>query len=132
LYVRKPIDRSGWPSGQWDNEPDEVKWITSNSSPVRAYRLRLNGAWACAVTSPCPTNPCEFTEFMKKLKILQSEPCVGMVSKTDDQGICNFHISFEHYDAPLNSTQTFGKYVTLDQVKVHCENLALFLSSLKS
>lgn len=39
------IDRSGWPSGEWDGEPDKVQWQDEETGlPCLAVRNR-SGAW---------------------------------------------------------------------------------------
>lgn len=40
------IDRTGWPSGPWDNEPDKVQWQDEKTGlPCLAVRNRLSGNW---------------------------------------------------------------------------------------
>jgi hypothetical protein len=50
------IDRSGWPPGPWDNEPDRIEWRTAVGLPGLLLRNRF-GAWCGYVAVP-PGHPC--------------------------------------------------------------------------
>jgi len=40
------VDRTGWPSGQWDGEPDKVQWQDQATGyPCLAVRHRFSGHW---------------------------------------------------------------------------------------
>lgn len=42
----KTIDRSGWPSGEWDSEPDKVQWPDpATGLPCLAVRHSHSGHW---------------------------------------------------------------------------------------
>ena len=52
-YPTNPlIDKSGWPAGEWDNEPDKVQWEDeATGMPCLAVRNRM-GAWCGYVGVP--------------------------------------------------------------------------------
>jgi hypothetical protein len=40
------FDRTGWPAGEWDGEPDKVQWQDEATGlPCLAVRSRLKGNW---------------------------------------------------------------------------------------
>ena len=44
--VYTTIDRTGWPSGVWDDEPDKMQWPdTATELPCLAVRHPTNGHW---------------------------------------------------------------------------------------
>ena len=50
MRERQSIDRKGWPSGPWDNEPDRFEW-RSQGFPCLAARSHV-GAWCGYVAVP--------------------------------------------------------------------------------
>lgn len=49
-------DRTGWPSGPWDNEPDKMQWADKNTGlPCLAVR-NFSGAW-CGYVGVPDTHP---------------------------------------------------------------------------
>jgi len=54
--IKRPvIDRTGWPSGQWDKEPDYEVWRSPTGYPCIARRNGL-GAW-CGYVGVPPLHP---------------------------------------------------------------------------
>jgi hypothetical protein len=49
------MDRSGWPSGPWDNEPDRLQWKTRAGLPGLIVR-GSGGAW-CGYVAVAPGHP---------------------------------------------------------------------------
>lgn len=49
------VDRTGWPSGPWDNEPDRIEWKTEAGLVGLMVRPR-HGAWCGYVALP-PGHP---------------------------------------------------------------------------
>jgi hypothetical protein len=47
----QPIDRTGWASGPWDDEPDRVEWRHVSGLPCLANRNRT-GSWCGYVAVP--------------------------------------------------------------------------------
>lgn len=46
IEYRNVVDRTGWPSGLWDHEPDKVQWQdTATGLPCLAVRHRVHGHW---------------------------------------------------------------------------------------
>jgi hypothetical protein len=52
----KKIDRSDWPSGPWDGEPDRVEWKTSAGLPALITRTTSNGH-LCGYVAVPPGHP---------------------------------------------------------------------------
>lgn len=51
------IDRTGWPSGPWDDEPDRVEWRDEATGlPCLALRNDMFGSWCGYVAVP-PGHP---------------------------------------------------------------------------
>jgi hypothetical protein len=50
-HAKAPIDRSGWPKGPWDDEPDRHEWRTKAGYPGLAVRHSL-GHWCGYVAVP--------------------------------------------------------------------------------
>lgn len=56
------VDRTDWPSGEWDNEPDKVQWTDEATGLVcLAHRSRM-GAWCGYVGLP-PSHPLYEREY---------------------------------------------------------------------
>lgn len=50
------IDRSGWPSGEWDGEPDKLVWIdTASDLDCMIHRNRMGGL--CGYVAVPPGHP---------------------------------------------------------------------------
>jgi len=55
-YMSSLIKRTNWPKGEWDNEPDKVSWIDSDTGlPCLAKRNHF-GAW-CGYVGVSPNHP---------------------------------------------------------------------------
>jgi hypothetical protein len=127
-YHRKDVaDRSGWPKGPWDSEPDFYEWTTAVG--YEAYMFRLNsGAWAASITAPHPSGQMllAFTHHMRDM--YPDDHQAGMISKTDVEGIGDFCLSMEHYASPGPAYDgrdwNRGPYKTLDEVIQITEQVA--------
>lgn len=130
----KVIDRSEWPPGPWDNEPDYYEWTTE--AGYEAYTCRLMcGAWVGIIIAPYPTDGMmllAFSHTMRDKRFDQLDHQPGMISKTDQEGIGEFCLSMEHWESPGPASYrpiggpkfTRGPYKTLEEVKQICENVA--------
>lgn len=49
------VDRSGWPAGEWDDEPDRIEWRSEGGLPCLMLRNRM-GAW-CGYVAVQPGHP---------------------------------------------------------------------------
>lgn len=124
-------DRSNWPSGPWDDEPDFYEWTTAVGYEAYMFRLE-SGAWAAAITAPYPTakgpGTMGFHHTLRDKRINQMDHSVCMVSKTDIEGIGDFCISMEHWESPGPAyggrTWNRGPYKTIKELKQICENVA--------
>lgn len=51
------LDRTGWPSGPWDGEPDRADWVDETTGlPCLALRSHIVGVWCGYVLVP-PRHP---------------------------------------------------------------------------
>lgn len=57
------VDRSGWASGPWDNEPDREDWIHESGLPCMVLRHSRNGTW-CGYVGVAPGHPWHEQDFM--------------------------------------------------------------------
>lgn len=56
-YINPEVDRSRWPSGPWDDEPDKVSWTDEATGlPCLAVRHPLDGHW-CGYVAVEPGHP---------------------------------------------------------------------------
>lgn len=124
----KEIDRTSWPRGPWDDEPDYYEWVTLAGYPAFAFRLE-SGAWAGIVEAPHPTDGMMLLAFSHTMRDnYPDQHQAGMISKTDVEGIGQFCLSMEHYASPGPAyggrTWNRGPYKTLEEVKQICEDVA--------
>jgi hypothetical protein len=49
------IDRDGWPSGEWDDEPDRVEWRSEHGFPCLIVRNRMGAL--CGYVGVAPGHP---------------------------------------------------------------------------
>ena len=89
---RHAIDRSGWPAGPWDDEPDRVAWRHADL-PCLMVRHPRYGNWCGYVAVP-PGHPCHGVAFMTVQTrhdlsvhggLSYSGPCDG----AEGEGICH-------------------------------------------
>ena len=59
-----PIDRTGWPPGPWDQEPDRVEFKTAAGFPGLIVRHEI-GHWCGYVAVP-PGHPCHGHGYMSE------------------------------------------------------------------
>lgn len=59
----KPIDRTGWPSGPWDDEPDRIEWIDEATGQPCLMKRNGAGAW-CGYTAVNPGHPLHNVSYM--------------------------------------------------------------------
>jgi hypothetical protein len=53
----KTLNRTGWPSGEWDDEPDKAQWIDEGSGlPCLAVRASHSGHW-CGYVGVSESHP---------------------------------------------------------------------------
>lgn len=59
----KPVDRSGWPSGPWDDEPDRIEWIDEATGAPCLMKRNGWGAW-CGYSAVNPGHPLHGVNYM--------------------------------------------------------------------
>jgi hypothetical protein len=120
----KQINRRGWPHGPWDNEPDFYEWTTAVG--YSAYAARLDdGCWFGVIVAPFPTEGTMLLAFCHTIRDKsRGHFSSGMIAKSDQEGIGEWHYSMEHYQSPIPRDQSRGPYKTLEDVKQHCESAA--------
>ncbi len=127
LYKNKKADRSLWPAGPWDNEPDFDEWFTSVGYKAWAGRLDT-GAWFLVLEAPCPTDGVLIKAFCACLrhKSNKFEHQFGMISRTDREDIGGYTFSMEHWECPGPARRDWfrGPYKTLEDVKKVCEEVS--------
>lgn len=127
-YAKEKADRTGWPAGPWDNEPDYYEWITKVG--YSAFTMRLeSGAWVGIVEAPYPTEGKMLLAFSHHMRdTYPNQHQAGCISKTDIEGLGQFCLSMEHYESPGPAyggrTWNRGPYKTLNEVKQICEEVA--------
>lgn len=52
----KPIDRSEWPSGPWDDEPDRIEWVDEETGLPCLMKRNHAGTW-CGYAAVNPGHP---------------------------------------------------------------------------
>jgi hypothetical protein len=62
-WIDPRCDRSGWPAGPWNDEPDKVQWRdAATSMPCVAKRASQFGHW-CGYVGVAPTHPLHGKEY---------------------------------------------------------------------
>jgi hypothetical protein len=120
------VDRTGWPAGPWDNEPDFAEWTTATGYPAFIGRLP-DGCWYGIVEAPYPIEDDRslLLAFLYTIRDkTRGKLSPGMVGKTDQEGIGEYTYSMEHYQSPIPKSSSRGPYKTLEDVKQHCEDAA--------
>jgi hypothetical protein len=143
------IDKSSWPSGQWNNEPDKVQWQDQETGlPCLARRAR-NGIW-CGYVGVAEGHPWfqqsydDHCDLEVHGGLTFSDFCVA---DNKEHGICHIpdegepdHIWWFGFDcahlgdltpATLGRFPPIGDetYKTLDYVRGECANLARQLTA---
>lgn len=149
------IDRTGWPKGVWDNEPDKVQWQDQETGlPCLAVRHRVTGNW-CGYVGVPPEHPWhgrDYSDIHEPLEVhgglTFSDACSG---GPEDTAICHvpgegepdhaWWFGFDcghcydlspgmeayHREIGLIDFGVQKKYRTLEYVKNQCHQLALQL-----
>ena len=123
----RTINRQDWASGPWDNEPDYYEWTTA--AGYEAYLFRLDtGTWVGNIIAPYPTEGTTlmaFSHTLRDKRWRQFDHRIGLISKTETDGIGEFGLSMEHYSSPSNPTkESHGPYKTMEETKQICEDIA--------
>jgi hypothetical protein len=58
----EPHDRTGWPPGPWDGEPDRIEWIDAATGQPCLMRRNRWGAW-CGYTAVNPGHPLHGVDY---------------------------------------------------------------------
>jgi hypothetical protein len=152
------IDRiaAGWPSGEWDEEPDKMQWEDpATLLPCLAVRHPRSGHWCGYVGVPVAHPFFELPYGHEKVGdsvghyLTFSDRCNP--NATEDRGICHipsdgesdnvwwFGFDYSHLGdlTPLEAgDRRYGAYgahyATLDQVKRQCAELASKLAEARS
>lgn len=152
------VDRTGWPSGEWDGEPDMVQWQDATGLPCIARRNYRLGNWCGYVGVP------EGHPFFKEDHERPSVDVHGGLTYADlyspaedEHGICHVpsagepgHVWWFGFDCAhpwdylpcavqLGNERgcPFGvgedqKYRSLEYVKSQCSSLATQLTAVQS
>lgn len=59
----KPVDRTGWPPGPWDDEPDRIEWIDRATGQPCLMKRNGAGAW-CGYTAVNPGHRLHGVDYM--------------------------------------------------------------------
>ena len=85
-------DRTYWPPGRWNDEPDRVEWITQAGLPGLIFRHP--SGWLCGYVAVPPGHPLHGVSFMDERMgglrahgdINYSAPCFGPICHTPSPG----------------------------------------------
>lgn len=117
------VDRTGWPAGPWDNEPDFTEWTTAAGYPAFIGRLP-DGCFYGIVEAPYPEGMMLLAFSHTIRDKTRGKLSAGMIGKTGQEGIGEYTYSMEHYQSPIPKDSARGPYKTLEDVKQHCEDAA--------
>lgn len=157
----RTIDRTGWPKGPWDQEPDKIQWPDhATGFPCLAVRHSDRGHWCGYVAVPG-----EHPLFGKNYEAPDVEVHGGCLtyaracdaSKSEAEGICHVpgpgesdHVwwfgfdcahawDYSPYEMKLSNERGFpftigreASYKTLEYVKQQCKELAAQLAAVKT
>jgi hypothetical protein len=144
-----PIDRTKWPKGPWDVEPDRVDWKTAAGFPAIALR-QAEGYW-CGYVGVPPGHPAHGMDYMDipvdvHGGVTYAEPCGGRVCHVPAPGepADVFWIGFDfHHGGDMAPgylslypfLETVGrektKYRDLAYVRANCESVGLQLAAMR-
>lgn len=138
----KWIDRTGWPTGPWDDEPDRADWIdAATGTPCLALRNAIFGSWSGYVLVG-PRHPWHGRGYDDIVAEVHGELTFAGPSNPDprpdtlcllgesDRGWwvgfdCVHLYDFTPKPSPLNAPRWGGSYRDLDYVRAQCHYLAL-------
>ncbi len=138
-YINPKVDRSNWPQGEWDGEPDKKQWQDKETGlPCLAVRHPRSGHW-CGYVGVSINHP----DFGKQYDDVDVDVHWGLTFadkcqevKDESGGICHkdpsndnvwwFGFDCAHCDdvAPYEMFPRSGTYKTLGFVEGECERLA--------
>lgn len=137
------VDRSGWRSGPWDNEPDRIEWITALGYP--AIILRNDAVALCGYVG-VPRGHAAYgkQDFGTSVHggLTYGSRCYGHVchmprpGESDDVFWHGFDCAHYGDSVPLNTKYGLpeapdAEYRDVDYVRAECESLALTLHALE-
>ena len=147
----KNLDRSGWHSGEWDNEPDKMQWPDEATGlPCLAVRQKDNGHWCgyVGVTEEHPKFSLGYSEVDAEVHggLTYADACQPRVDES--RGICHTppvgepdHVWWFGFDCAHAWDYSPGErtrireadqtYRTLDYVRENCRGLAKQLRAMK-
>lgn len=154
------IDRTGWPAGLWDGEPDKVQWEDKETGmPCLAVRHPICGHW-CGYVGVDSDHPLYFEDDqVPSVNVHYGLTFAGacMPAETEETGVCHVpdegepdHVWWFGFDcahcedySPLDQQRADERgypftispeqsYKTLDFVKAECANLALQLHRIQT
>lgn len=144
------MDRTGWPVGPWDDEPDKVQWQDDETGlPCLAVRNGM-GAW-CGYVGVDESHPMHGKDYDDvDVEVHGGLTFAGTCQPTTDEsvGICHTpgegepdhvwwlgfdcaHAGDEVPDLIRHGLHSDGTYRTLDYVRSECRNLARQLAEVR-
>jgi hypothetical protein len=91
------VDRSGWDSGQWDDEPDRIEWRDTRATPILPCLIVRNGGGAlCGYVGVPPGHPWHGRDYSydggnNPVNDIRVHGGVTYASKCQEDGhICHF------------------------------------------
>jgi hypothetical protein len=139
------IDRSAWPSGEWDSEPDKVQWKDmATGLPCLAVRNQHMGHW-CGYVGVAPGHP-QYEMGGCELDVHGGVNFAAMCAPGEpvETGVCHIaepgepeHVWWLGFDCAhafdlvpfmSDTLRLGGIYRTLDYVQAECRSLALQLA----
>lgn len=130
------VDKSQWPRGPWDDEPDKAQWIDAESQlPCLAVRNSDTGNWCgyvgIASGHPLYNNPYQEVDLNVHGGLTYSGTGSGSIHFEGLDGLWLFGFDCAHSQdlSPGMRIHNGSIYRTLDYVRIQCAELARQLQS---
>lgn len=128
-----PIDRTGWPSGPWDDEPDELEWKLDGLDGYIGLILRNPMGALCGYVG-IPTGHALHGRVQRGCEFLAVHGGITFAAPwVHESGAVMWLVGFDclhvYDDAPGMPIPLGGAYRTLDYVRREVERLAVQLAA---
>jgi hypothetical protein len=133
--THRKVDRTGWPPGPWDDEPDRIEWRTQQGFPAMIIRNASMGNLCGYVGIPSDHPAREHAEdFRVHGGVTYAAPCAGHICHVPEPGASDdvFWLGFDcgHWEdvwpgqpvVPLRHREAV--YRDVAYVRAECEALA--------